>query len=318
VRLNVYDLHPYNQYLHKLGFGAYHTAVELFGREYSFGFHDTSETGVFAMQPRRVPNAVFRESIEVGQVYITFSQFNVILAGLKEEWRGNSYHLLKRNCNSFSKALLAALGLKAPSFINRLASAGETLASIVPAFMLPKQVNAVIQTGRPDMHVPPEEIPPPHSARGAPAAAAGVPTLSGRSNAGGAGVPNLGGAAAALPASYSSADGLDDEQFAEFLRQSEREYQQEQLKQRSQSSASESASAPPPSTRPRPASASSAESFSSRSLAGQPLQPPLTPAEEAQVERAMADFDLPADVSAAERAQIRQVLAISIRAGAKI
>ena len=32
VSLNVYDLHPYNQYLHGLGFGAYHSAVQIFGK----------------------------------------------------------------------------------------------------------------------------------------------------------------------------------------------------------------------------------------------------------------------------------------------
>ena len=97
VFLNVYDLHPYNQYLHSLGFGAYHSAVEIFGREYSFGFHDTTDTGVFSMMPKNVPNAVFRESIEVGNIYLTYNQFNLILNQLKADWTGNKYHLLRRS-----------------------------------------------------------------------------------------------------------------------------------------------------------------------------------------------------------------------------
>jgi hypothetical protein len=291
------------------------------------------------MLPKQVPNAVFRESIAAGHVYITYSEFNVLLSSMKADWAGNKYHLLKRNCNSFSKALLAALGLKAPAFINRLASAGDTLANIVPSFMLPKQVNMLIQSGRPDMQ-PAEDAPPqPQSARGGQAAAAGIPTLSGQQQQQQrGGVPvlsNRGAPPAASPSPsplaashFANADGLDDEQFALFLAQSEREYQRElafkAMREGTDASAAAAAAGwdgADVSTRPRPASASSPQSFSSRTATASGLaasQPPLTPAEEAQVERAMADFNLPPDVNAAERAQIRQVLAISIRAGAKI
>lgn len=95
VFLNVYDLHPYNSYLPM--FGAYHTAVEIFGREYSFGFHSSDDTGVWSSAPKQVPNAVFREQLEVGNIYLTLNQFNLILTQLKNEWTGNKYHLLKRS-----------------------------------------------------------------------------------------------------------------------------------------------------------------------------------------------------------------------------
>jgi len=240
----VYDLHPYNQYLHSLGFGAYHTAVQVFGREYSFGFHNSSETGVFSMPPRQVPNAVFRESIEAGHVYLTYAQFNVLLNGLKSEWAGNKYHLLKRNCNHFSRALLAALGLKAPSFINRLASAGDMLATVVPSFMLPKAVNTLIKNGRPDLldeeeaereaarahqqqqqQRMPNNIPSGRSGQG------GVPTLSTSyvaAESSRSGSRTSSGGRQNMNASPVEADAMDDITFRQFLRESEREWEREQ------------------------------------------------------------------------------------------
>lgn len=173
-------------------------------------------------------------------MYISLGQFNLILDQLKHEWPGNKYHLLRRNCNHFSKALLAALGLKAPSFINRLASAGDMLATVVPSFMLPKQINMLIVNGRPDMSSPEDDeldgqqqaegkdgmlrsIPPGRSGGGA-----GVPTLSSGMTAGGGGGGGGGGGDWRQIAPQPSPDSMDDESFEEFLRASEKEYQREQ------------------------------------------------------------------------------------------
>lgn len=407
VFLNVYDLHPYNNFLHSIGFGAYHSAVELFGREYSFGFHDGPQTGVFHMQPRAVPNAVFREQVEVGCIYLTFNQFNIILNQLKAEWTGNKYHLLKRNCNHFSKALLAALGLRAPSFINRLASAGDTLAGIVPSFMLPKHVNALLKDGRPDFSEPEEPqarrassssssssgmlaaIPPGRSQ------GAGVPTLSNGLSNSGSGEWRQIAPPAAPPPGFSVDDGMSDEEFARFLRESEQQHEKEQqlrrlreetmrateqakqdVRRKKQRQASLShmppaASASPPKSprsASRPPSASTPNSAPSLSPAPDaatiassssllpcslvdackkdsesplalcaispqrvrlgpgeyqglalPPSPRALPSEDedARVERAMRDFDLGPNVSEEERAQIRAVLRMSMRAGAQ-
>lgn len=64
VFLNVYDLHPGNDYLYSVGLGAYHSGVEVYGVEYSFG----SGGGVFPGEPRNAPGAKFRESIRLGEV----------------------------------------------------------------------------------------------------------------------------------------------------------------------------------------------------------------------------------------------------------
>jgi len=41
---------------------------------------------------------------------------------LRDEWQGNEYDLIKRNCNTFCEALTSALGVdKPPGWVNRLA-----------------------------------------------------------------------------------------------------------------------------------------------------------------------------------------------------
>ena len=49
-----------------------------------------------------------------------------ILDDLKEAFPGNSYHVARKNCNSFSNALAEALLDKGiPGYINRIASIGS-------------------------------------------------------------------------------------------------------------------------------------------------------------------------------------------------
>lgn len=49
-----------------------------------------------------------------------------ILDDLREAFPGNSYHIARKNCNSFSNALAEALlGKGIPGYINRMASIGS-------------------------------------------------------------------------------------------------------------------------------------------------------------------------------------------------
>ena len=53
VVLNVYDLLWTNKISSKLGMGIYHSGVQVYGREYSFGFHDLPVTGIYHHEPRQ-------------------------------------------------------------------------------------------------------------------------------------------------------------------------------------------------------------------------------------------------------------------------
>ena len=60
ISINIYDLHPYNKYLHWLGLGAYHSGVVIYGREYTYGLHSLSSSGVFETPLKLAGGAVYR------------------------------------------------------------------------------------------------------------------------------------------------------------------------------------------------------------------------------------------------------------------
>lgn len=60
--LNIYQLDSfdkYNGYLVPVGLGAYHSGVEVYGEEISFGYHDDNSTGVFIIDPRAATDCTF-------------------------------------------------------------------------------------------------------------------------------------------------------------------------------------------------------------------------------------------------------------------
>ncbi len=67
VFCNVYDLSPANDYGWSVGIGAFHSGIEVYGVEYSFG----SGGGVFASTPKEAGGAKFREGIPLGEIFIS-------------------------------------------------------------------------------------------------------------------------------------------------------------------------------------------------------------------------------------------------------
>ena len=127
------------------GFGAFHSGVEVGGREYSFGgggddgagsMQTASATGVWSQPPRQLPpsftGASYKESVAVGVAVLTPAELKSVLSRLRREWPGAEHDLLRRNCNHFTAAACAALGVEAPpQYINRLANAGARAAGTV-------------------------------------------------------------------------------------------------------------------------------------------------------------------------------------------
>jgi len=138
VFLNIYDVSQdsyvqrINTFLaHKLSpmkfGGMFHVGVEVDGLEWSFG-HCVEGTGVCWDKPKTRQDHHFRETVEMGVVVMTLSEYAQVIRDLKTEYKGDQYHLLHRNCCHFAADMCQRLQVgKVPSWIHRLANIGERL-----------------------------------------------------------------------------------------------------------------------------------------------------------------------------------------------
>lgn len=155
VKLNVYDLHPYNKYVYWMGFGAFHAGVEVLFRgneiytlntcfkhthtrtrtnkriclvacgalytEWTFGYGSSDVTGVSINDPKKAPGAVYRETIFLGLCTKTRKEIDIIIERLAREFPGNCYHMLIHNCITFCDTMcFELLGKHIPAWLNRL------------------------------------------------------------------------------------------------------------------------------------------------------------------------------------------------------
>jgi len=116
-----------NEYLEAVGTGAFHGGVEVFGKEYSYGYCPDG-TGIFTNEPKGCKAHTFRESVDMGTTAKTEDEVKAILEELNLEWPGFEYDLLRKNCCYFSSAFVDKLGCgPVPSWVTSLAAAGATL-----------------------------------------------------------------------------------------------------------------------------------------------------------------------------------------------
>lgn len=133
VYLNVYDLTPINGYAYWLGLGIYHSGVQVHGVEYAFGAHEYPTTGIFEGEPKQCPGFTFRKSILIGRTDLGQKEVRVFMEKLAEEYTGNTYHLITKNCNHFcNDACLRLTGKPIPRWVNRLAKIGFLCNCVLP------------------------------------------------------------------------------------------------------------------------------------------------------------------------------------------
>mmetsp|Transcript_19123 Transcript_19123/g.44725 ORF Transcript_19123/g.44725 Transcript_19123/m.44725 type:complete len:210 (+) Transcript_19123:100-729(+) len=122
VHLNVYHLndkwlkanHIFNA-VSQVG-GAFHTGVEIYGQEWTFGCDD----GVCSMKPRQHTIHVYHQSIQIGVAKKSPEEVNKIIEEMKKEWKADDYHVLRKNCCNFSEAfLMKLLGEHLPAWVDR-------------------------------------------------------------------------------------------------------------------------------------------------------------------------------------------------------
>jgi len=96
------------------------------GVEYGFGAHERDTTGIFEVEPRHCPGFTFRKSIFIGSTDMGPKDVRAFMERLAEEYSGNTYHLIQKNCNHFCEDLCFRLtGKSIPRWVNRLARLGK-------------------------------------------------------------------------------------------------------------------------------------------------------------------------------------------------
>ncbi|XP_047082253.1 deSI-like protein At4g17486 [Lolium rigidum] len=133
VLLNVYDLTPVNDYLYWLGFGVFHSGIEVHGMEYGFGAHDFSSSGVFEVESKCCPGFVYRKTVWLGTTDMSREEFRSFIEKLAGKYHGNTYHLISKNCNHFTDDVCKNLtGKPIPGWVNRLARVGSVFDCLLP------------------------------------------------------------------------------------------------------------------------------------------------------------------------------------------
>merc|ERR1719356_1161936 len=100
--------------------GAFHSAIEVYGREWSYGLTDEG-TGVFSCEPRGSTQHCFRESIIIGETTLCRREVANLLRQL--EWPGSEYHIIRKNCCHWCEAFCRSLGAAGlPQWVNKVAS----------------------------------------------------------------------------------------------------------------------------------------------------------------------------------------------------
>ncbi|KAK4277221.1 hypothetical protein QN277_015246 [Acacia crassicarpa] len=144
VYLNVYDLTPINGYAYWFGLGVYHSGVQVHGVEYAFGAHDRSTSGIFELEPRRCPGFTFRKSICIGSTDLSVREVRAYMESIADNYAGNSYHLITKNCNHFCNDVCLKLTNKSiPRWVNRLARLGLLCNCVLPPELSDTKIRAV-------------------------------------------------------------------------------------------------------------------------------------------------------------------------------
>merc|ERR1711974_69412 len=110
----------------KLG-GVFHAGVEVNGLEWSFGY-SPKKTGVTCTKPRTHAVHRYRQTVQLMPTALCPDQIAHLLSELIEDYPGDGYDLLRRNCCHFADDFCTRLGVgNIPGWVYRLARIGANV-----------------------------------------------------------------------------------------------------------------------------------------------------------------------------------------------
>mmetsp|Transcript_96470 Transcript_96470/g.241941 ORF Transcript_96470/g.241941 Transcript_96470/m.241941 type:complete len:251 (+) Transcript_96470:58-810(+) len=119
-------------------YGAFHTGVEVYGREYLFGVAMSGEdglpiqdatgiTGISWHTPRDNCDHSYRETLSMGFTTLSQDEVFALVEEMKFDWTSSSYNVLTRNCHDFTNEMCLRLGVAGlPAWVNSLAPTGAS------------------------------------------------------------------------------------------------------------------------------------------------------------------------------------------------
>lgn len=113
--------------------GVFHAGVEVNGLEWCFGYSG-SEThpGVACVEPRGHPQHHYRQTVAMGYTRLSGEEVADIVTQLLEEYPGQDYDLLRRNCCHFADDFARRLGVGGiPGWVMRLAKVGAGVEAMI-------------------------------------------------------------------------------------------------------------------------------------------------------------------------------------------
>ena len=141
VRANIYALMPRLNAAIRVAscgcsrWGLWHCGIEIDGREWSFGGHGGTHSGVAGGEPRSaVTGAKFSVSIPLGHSMLDPIEVRETLAEAAVAWPGCEYHPLAKNCNHFASDLAKRLGVDesaVPPWVNQITKS-RVVARLLP------------------------------------------------------------------------------------------------------------------------------------------------------------------------------------------
>jgi hypothetical protein len=153
VRLNIYDVSQ-SESVQKLNsifahqnaplklLGVFHAGVEVDGLEWSFGYI-VKQTGVVCSKPREHRQHHYRQTLELRPTQLDPDKIAQIISELIEEYPGEGYDLLRRNCCHFADDFCQRLGIgNIPGWVYRLARIAANVDTVL------KKAQAIRQTAR--------------------------------------------------------------------------------------------------------------------------------------------------------------------------